>query len=42
VWWLVKDIFRTVEWALGQEKGDERGKDVQVEEVKNGECFVLV
>lgn len=42
VWWLVNDIFRTVEWALGQEKeGQEAGKDVKVEEVRSGECFVL-
>ncbi|KAF2441788.1 hypothetical protein P171DRAFT_475226 [Karstenula rhodostoma CBS 690.94] len=42
VWWLVTDIFRSVEWALGQEKGgQEVRKDVKVEEVKNGECFVL-
>lgn len=46
VWWIVKDIFRTVEWGLGQEKvgaedGDE-SKELKVEEVDNGNCFVLV
>ncbi|KAJ4984483.1 hypothetical protein SVAN01_10035 [Stagonosporopsis vannaccii] len=44
VWWIVKDIFRTVEWGLGQEKaqaGDKK-KEVKVEEVGNGDCFVLV
>ncbi|KAL5422388.1 hypothetical protein PMIN04_004719 [Paraphaeosphaeria minitans] len=42
LWWIVNDIFRSVEWALGQEKQDqEASKDVKVEEVGNGECFVL-
>lgn len=46
VWWLVSDIFRTVEWGLGQERLSEgkaqRVKDVVAEGVGNGVCFVLV
>jgi hypothetical protein len=47
VWWLVTDIFRTVEWALGNEKTTSEGvggvglKEVRVQEVENGESFVL-
>ncbi|KAJ8111017.1 hypothetical protein OPT61_g6284 [Boeremia exigua] len=42
VWWFNKDIFRTVEWWLGQEKGRE-GKDrkLKVEDVGNGDYFIL-
>lgn len=46
VWWFVTDVFRTVEWGIGQEKekrvGGERLEEVRVERVGNGECFVLV
>ncbi|KAF3039980.1 hypothetical protein E8E11_005125 [Didymella keratinophila] len=47
VWWLVTDVFRTVEWALGQEKATSEGaegvglKQVRVQEVGNGEYFAL-
>ena len=44
VWWFANDIFRTLEWGLGQEKRGEGEvmKEVKVEEVQNGECLVLV
>lgn len=47
VWWLVTDVFRTVEWALGQEKVTSKGAEgvvlheIRVKEVENGEFFVL-
>jgi hypothetical protein len=47
VWWLVTDVFRTVEWALGQEKATSEGaegvvlEEVRVHEVENGGSFVL-
>ncbi|KAF3034687.1 hypothetical protein E8E12_004549 [Didymella heteroderae] len=47
VWWLVMDVFRTVEWALGQEKATSKAgegfklKEVKVQEVENGDFFVL-
>ena len=53
VWWLVTDIFRTVEWGLGREREREREREkgrevsgevmeeVRVQEVPNGGCFVL-
>lgn len=44
VWLVVKDIFRSVEWGLGQEKGQsgEGQKEVKVEDVGNGDFVVLV
>lgn len=47
VWWLVTDVFRTVEWALGQEKTTSEGvegvgmKEARVHEVGNGGVIVL-
>ncbi|KAF9692581.1 hypothetical protein EKO04_009377 [Ascochyta lentis] len=44
VWYLANDIFRTIEWGLGQEKKGEKGevrKEVKVIDVKNGDCLVL-
>jgi hypothetical protein len=47
VYWLANDIFRTLEWGLGQEKkGEEEeevvAKEVKVEHVGNGDCLVLL
>ncbi|KAG9206368.1 hypothetical protein G6514_005095 [Epicoccum nigrum] len=44
VYWLANDIFRTLEWGLGQEKKGEEEvtKEVKVEHVSNGDCLVLV
>jgi hypothetical protein len=44
VYWLANDVFRTLEWGLGQErKGEGEGaKEVKVEHVGNGDCVVLV
>lgn len=44
VYWLANDIFRTLEWGLGQErKGEgEVAKEVKVKHVRNGDCVVLV
>lgn len=44
VWWLANDIFRTIEWGLGQEKKgktSEIKEEVEVVDVVNGGCFVL-
>ncbi|KAJ4333929.1 hypothetical protein N0V95_009303 [Ascochyta clinopodiicola] len=44
VWFLANDIFKTLEWGLGQEKKGEDGearKEVKVIDVENGGCFVL-
>lgn len=42
--WVVRDVFRSVEWAVGQEKGSRSGpevEEVRVQEVQNGGFFVL-
>lgn len=44
VYWLANDIFRTLEWGLGQEKKGEAEvvREVKVEQVENGDFTVLV
>ncbi|KZM23026.1 uncharacterized protein EKO05_0008410 [Ascochyta rabiei] len=44
VWFFANDIFKTIEWGLGQEKKGENGevrKEVKVIDVENGGCLVL-
>ena len=44
MYWLANDIFRTLEWGLGQEKKGEAEvvREVKVEQVENGDFTVLV